>query len=104
MAGDCPSGGWEGCEDSDSIEGSFLDYILLNGKHGIVIDGVIAWIINQLDGIAEEIWFNLAMDCFSDKEVSEAKDALLKACKRNLEKDIPSQQGKKKKRSELEDT
>ena len=103
MASDCPSGGWEGCEGSDSIDGSFLDFVMLNGKHGIVIDGVVSWILNQLDCVAEEIWFNLAMDCFSDKEISAGKEALLKACKENVDQEIRNRQGNKKKRAELKD-
>ena len=103
MATNCPGGGWEGSADGDTIDGGLLEFIRNSGRNGIVINGVVTWLSMQMDGVAEEIWFNLAMAKFSDSEVCEAKTALLTACGKNFTETLPTRQGKNKRKSELED-
>ena len=68
-------GGWEGGGESDAINRGLLEFLQNNGKNGVVIDGVVAWIDVQTDGVAEAIWMSQAEAKYSDEEVNDAKKA-----------------------------
>ena len=50
-----------------------------SGRDGIVISGLVTWMIAQIGTHAVDIWQPLAERCFSYVEVTAAKDALVKA-------------------------
>ena len=53
-----------------------LDNLVKFSGNGIVISGVVAWMVAQMETFASDIWKSLAERCFEDCKVTAAKDAL----------------------------
>ena len=49
------------------------------GQKGVVVSGVVTWIVAQIGTHGTEIWKSLAERCFSEVEVTAAKEALKSA-------------------------
>ena len=96
-------GGWEGGGESDAINRGLLEFLQNNGKNGVVIDGVVAWIDVQTDGVAEAIWMSQAEAKYSDEEVNDAKKALWDAAGKNIGDSFPKRIGKSKRGSDIDD-
>ena len=43
-----------------------------HGEHGVIINGVVSWILAQKDTNAPEIWKNIALQHYIDSEIKEA--------------------------------
>ena len=96
-------GGWEGGGESDAIDRRILEFLKENGKNGIVIDGVIAWIDIHKDRSADMLWKARAIDRYCDAEVTTAKAALWKASEKNIGYAAPATQGDNKTKADLDD-
>ena len=103
MFGDMKGGGWEGGGDSDAIDRGLLEFLKDNGKHGVVIDGVVSWIEVQMEVGAENIWKAQAEAKYSDEEVMDGKKALWDAAQKNIGETQPRRQGKSKRWSDIDD-
>ena len=75
--------------------------------NGIVISGVITWMLAQMDTLSSDIWRSLAERCFVVQEVTAAKEALKQVKGAELEWLMPefkiNRSGPNKKSKELED-
>ena len=101
-----PGEGGEGGNGSPPLE--VMQILETSGRDGIVISGVVTWVIAQMDTHAVDIWKPLGERCFSDREVTAAKAALVKAGGETLKenKNIKPRNGgsvKTKKEMEMED-
>ena len=103
MSVDVTGGGWEGGGESDAINRDLLEYLQVKGKNGVVIDGLVSWIDLQQDGVSEEIWMAQAVASFTDDEVNFSKDALWKACEKNIGDTASARQGKNKRKADIDD-
>ena len=108
MTTNLTGGGWVGVSDTGgggSVDRELFEYLgdpAGPGKNGVIINGVVAWIDVVQDGPAEMVWKAQADGHFIDAEISEAKDALWKACREHLG-DTVSRQGENKKKKEIDD-
>ena len=90
MATDLTGGGWVGAADTGgggSVDHGLLEFLgdpAGHGINGIVIDGLVSWINIVQDGTTENVWKEQAESHYDEKEVTEAKDALWKACGANI--------------------
>ena len=111
MTADLTGGGWVGISATDtgggggSVDLGLLEYLgdpAGLGKNGIVINGEVSWIDIVHDGVSEGIWKTQADSHYLEKEISEAKSALWKACGESLGTTL-NRQGDGKKKKEIDD-
>ena len=69
------TGGGEG----GSLPPGVVEQLTIFGRNGVVISGVVTWIQAQLGTHGPEIWKSMAERCFSEDEVTAAKEALKNA-------------------------
>ena len=67
MAGLCPEE-----NGKRSLPPDLISEMEKNSEHGIIVNGVINWILVQRETNAAEIWKNIAMAHYDDKELTEA--------------------------------
>ena len=103
MASDFISNGWSNHEENGIMDSGFLEFMQVQGSNGIVIDGVIAWIDLHLDVHAFDLWMVQTLASFNDEEVQSAKEALWRACEKNIGDTIPKRQGNNKKKADIDD-
>ena len=78
-------GAWEPGEGSESVAmAGVMEELKNHGQHGIVISSAVAWMAVQLDMNAGGVWMQIAEQCWSPGEATEAKKALKDACGENL--------------------
>ena len=107
---DC-GGAWVPDTGGGEVEGvlppQVLEQMTKFGNKGVVISGVVTWMVAQIGTHGTDVWRSLAERCFSDKEVTAAKDALKEAkgtVLENLVHDFKvKRQGGAKKTAELDD-
>ena len=63
-------------EDSYDMPKFLSDLCLKDGKNGVILSGLISWIIVQRNEFAREVWRSVAIKCWSVEEISCAKKAL----------------------------
>jgi hypothetical protein len=110
MTADLTGGGWVGISATDTGGGGSVDVGLLEylgdpaglGKNGIVINSVVSWIDIVQEGACEGIWKVQADSHYLEKEITEAKATLWKACGENLGV-IVNRQGENAKKKEIDD-
>ena len=73
-------GAWGAGEENDQCYVDFNDYLMHNGKNGIILDGVLTWIDVQQRKTADHVWRNQANTWFTEEEVMKAKEALWRVC------------------------
>ena len=73
------TGGGEG----GSLPPGVVEQLTIFGRNGVVISGVVTWIQAQLGTHGPEIWKSMAERCFSEDEVTAAKEALREDFKKN---------------------
>ena len=82
---DFAGGGWEGGGEGDVIDGELLDFLVKNGKNGVIVNGILTWIDIQQKETAPDLWQAQANEHFEEKEVMEAKRILWKVCVSRLD-------------------
>ena len=82
-------------EDRGKPPDSVMDLLEEQGKEGIIVNGVLAWILANRENGAFGIWKQIAEHHYGDKEVFEARNLLIKVTPSLAEK-IPKMDKKRR--------
>ena len=80
MSDSMTGGAWGAGEEVDQCYIDFNDYLMHNGKNGIILDGVLTWIDVPQRKTADHVWRNQANTWFTEEEVMKAKEAFWRVC------------------------